>query len=339
MTAPPRPPRSPGPPLVLVAALGGTIASLPAHDGRHASPQLSGAELLAAVPGIERLARLEPLQFRQEPSGYLRPADVVELAEVVRKRSSEVDGIVITQGTDTLEETAFLLSLLLEDTVPVVLTGAMRNAGQAGADGPANLLAAVRVAVDPRVRTCGPVVVFNDEIHLPHYVRKGHTSQVSAFSSPGLGPVGWVVEDRVRLPLQPRTRERVPLPDGPPTSWPRIPIVTLGMGAELPEVVASGACQGLVLESYGAGHVPGWTVDALTAVSQTMPVVIASRTGSGELYRHTYDYPGSETDLLARGLISARHLDGLKARLLLGALLAAGVQRGNLQSEFDRILC
>lgn len=315
---------SPHLPRVLVVTMGGTIASVPGADGRDAVPRLGPAELLASVPGAEHVATVRTESFRQYPSGDLSIADVVELAELVHTRSGEVDGVVVTQGTDTLEETSYLLELLLDKQAPpVVLTGAMRNPGLPGADGPANLLAALRVAASPRARGLGPLVVLADEIHLPRFVRKLHSSSIHAFGSPNAGPVGWVTEDRVRIPLVPRRREPLCAPDSLPTRLPSVGIVRLGLGAGplRPEHVIG--FDGLVVEVFGGGHAPSPIVDSLVEVNSRIPVVMATRTGAGELYESTYAFPGSERDLLDRGLISAGALDGTKARLLLILLIAA----------------
>lgn len=322
-------------PRVLVVTMGGTIASVPGADGRDAAPRLGPDELLASVPGAGAVAEIRTESFRQYPSGDLSPADVVELAQLVHERADGVDGLVVTQGTDTLEETSYLLDLLVGlDAPPVVLTGAMRNPGLPGADGPANLLAALRVAASPLARGLGPLVVFADEIHLPRFVRKLHSSSVHAFGSPNAGPIGWVVEDRVRIPLVPRHRTPVCSPDALPDRLPSVGIVRVGLGTEplRPEHVTG--FDGLVVEVFGGGHVPSPMVDSLAAVATTIPVVMATRTGAGELYESTYAFPGSERDLLARGLISAGALDGAKARLLLILLIAAGTGTAAVRAGF-----
>ena len=326
-------------PRVLVLALGGTIASAPGPGGGGAVPRLSPAELLAAVPAAATIAEIRVETFRQYPSGDLSIDDVVELAALIRDRGSEVDGFVVTQGTDTLEETSYLLDLLLDRSPghsgapPVVLTGAMRNAALPGADGPANILSAVRVAISPEAAGLGPLVVFADEIHLPRFVRKVHSSSVGAFVSPGTGPIGWVTEDRVRIPMIPR--------DHTPTVQPRttgalptVGIIKIGLGTGpiLAEHVTG--MDGLVVEAFGGGHVPGAIVESVALINARIPVVMVTRTGGGEVYQSTYSFPGSEQDLLERGIISGHWLDGAKARVLLIMLLASGADRATIQARF-----
>ncbi|MBP2369577.1 asparaginase [Pseudonocardia parietis] len=323
-------------PRVLVVTLGGTIASVPDRAGHDAVPRLGPDELIASVPGAEHVATLRTESFRQFPSGDLSVADVVALAQLIHRRGPDLDGVVVTQGTDTLEETSYLLELLLDrDAPPVVLTGAMRNAGLAGADGPGNLLAALRVAASPEARGAGPLVVFADEIHLPRFVRKQHSSRVHGFGSVNAGPVGWVVEERVRIPLLPRRRGPVCSPDSLPAELPAVGVIRVGLGSGpiLPEHVTGFA--GLVVDAFGGGHVPSPIVASLAAVAERIPVVMASRTGAGEVYESTYAFPGSERDLLERGLISAVALDGIKARLQLILLLASGADRDEIRARYE----
>ncbi|GAA3086005.1 hypothetical protein GCM10020000_85710 [Streptomyces olivoverticillatus] len=168
------------------------------------TPRLTGADLVAAVPGLDRQAEIEVEDVRQVPGASLTLEDVAAVADCLHKaEAAGVEGMVVTQGTDTLEETAFLLDLLYRGSVPVVLTGAMRPPQQPGADGPANLLAAVSAASCPAIRELGVVVVFADEIHAARQVRKIHSTSTSAFASPGTGPIGHVVEGAVRLHVTP----------------------------------------------------------------------------------------------------------------------------------------
>jgi L-asparaginase len=325
---------------IRLITLGGTIASVPQPDGSNAVPRLSAHELVAGLGGSTALESIElsVSDFRQKPSGDLTITDMVELAALITglDDGQTVDGVVITQGTDTLEETAFLLDLLVGVALPVVLTGAMRHSGQPGGDGPANLVGALLVAASPLAWGLGPVVYFADEVHLPRFVRKGHTSSVSAFQSPQAGPIGWVAEGRVRIPLLPRTRT-VPLP-GPvePGPLPRVALVRVGLDtdASLIEAVLQADHAGLVVEAFGGGHVPAALIPALTAAAERMPVVYASRTGAGEVYGNTYGFVGSERDLLGHGLIGAGCLDGVKARLLLTLLLAAVTGRSGIAARF-----
>jgi len=327
-------------PRVAVFSLGGTIASTAARDGASGgvTPQLGARELVDAVPQLEDVAHLETVAFRQTASGDLTFADLVALAaEVDRRFADGAVGVVVTQGTDTIEETSFALDLLVGGDRPVVVTGAMRNPTLAGPDGPANLLAAVQVAAAPEASGLGTLVVFNDEVHAARYVRKTHTSSPATFRSMTVGPLGWAVEGRPRIAF--RVPPLVGLPAGPGGDVPSVALLTsvLGDDARLVTQIEPLGYAGLVVEAFGGGHVPAHVVPALADLATRVPVVLASRTGGGEALRSTYGFPGSERDLLARGLVPAGFLDGRKARVLLSLLLAAGCDLDGVRVWFERL--
>ena len=282
---------------------------------------------------------VEAVTFRQVTSASLGFADLAELRTAAAAAVARgATGVVVTLGTDSLEEVAFALDLLWGEDAPLVVTGSMRNAGLPGADGPANLLAALRVAAHPEAAGQGVLVVLNDEIHLARYVRKSHTSSVAAFASGGIGPVGWLVEDRVRIPVVRRTRPAaLVLPEtvDSDASFPRVALVRLSLDDD-PEAVTRSAehAEALVVEVFGAGHVAARSMPSLRRAAARLPVVFASRTGAGELYRTTGDFPGSEQDLRAAGLVPAGSLDGLKSRILLTLLLASGHDRAEIELRF-----
>ncbi|SDC49205.1 asparaginase [Actinokineospora iranica] len=307
---------------VVLFALGGTIAM--AGDAG-VVPALSAAQLVAAVPGLaDSGITVDVEDFRRVSGASLTFEDMAALSAAIEDRlDAGADGVVVTQGTDTIEETAYLLDLSHARPNPIVVTGAMRNPTLAGPDGPANLLAAVRTAASPTAADLGVLVVFADEIHAAARVRKTHSTSGATFRSPDSGPLGHVVEGTPRFLARPTHRSPLVRVDNPlPVE---VPLVTMTLGDTGATLAAiAGQVDGLVIAGFGAGHVPARAVEALADLAARVPVVLASRTGAGPVLARTYGFPGSESDLLARGLIPAGFLDPLKARVLLHQSLAAG---------------
>lgn len=314
-------------------ALGGTISMTGSH-GTDVVARLSGDDLLRDL--ADRPAEVRVHSPYAVPSASLTFADVLDVVDRAAKAIADgAVGIVLTQGTDTLEETAFLVDSVWTHDTPFVLTGAMRNPSLPGADGPANLVAALRVAAHPDARGRGALVVFADEIHAARHVRKAHSTSTSTFVSTDLGPIGHVVEGTPRFlaSLPPRT---------PITGWTldslaatRVTLYTATLdddGADLARLADTH--QGLVLAGFGVGHVPERVVPALVPVIEQMPVVLTSRTGGGAVLTDTYGAPGGERDLHARGVISGGFLHPYKARVLLRLLVAAGADRRQIAEAF-----
>lgn len=319
--------------MIAYLATGGTIASIPAAEGSGAVPTLTGADLLASVPGIGDVGAVEVHQMMQRPSASFTLADV---RTVLRTAQEVVDagasGVVVSQGTDTIEEVAYLLDLLWDRPEPIVVTGAMRHPGLPGADGPANLSASFQVVSSLSARDLGVLVVLNDEIHAARFVHKSNIAAPDTFGSPGFGPLGYLVEGTPRFRLLLRRHPALSLgKDIPPVALWRM---VLGDDGRALSKLQTLGYEGAVIEGAGGGHVSADTVPFLRDLVTEMPVVLASRTGSGEMLRSTYQYAGSEMELLDAGLISAGSLDGLKARLLLTVLISAWASREEIEREF-----
>lgn len=327
---------------VTLFTLGGTIAmaGVPGGAGRGVVARLTGAELTAAVPGLAELGvPLEIADTDAVPSANLTFAQLLDVVDAATRAVARgARGVVVTQGTDTLEETAFLADLVWPGPEPLVLTGAMRNPTLAGADGPANLLAAVRVAASPAARDLGALVVVDDEIHAARWVRKTHATSTATFRSPNAGPVGQVIEGRVRVLTRPTYREPLPArPTPAQLAATRVAVYTTTLdddGALLGLI--GDTCHGLVVAGFGVGHVPSALAPVLGALAGRMPVVLTSRTGAGSVLRETYGAIGSEADLQRRGLINGGLLDPYKARVLVRMLLAAGATRAEVAGAVAR---
>ncbi len=308
---------------LLLLSLGGTITMVPSAEGGIA-PKLGAAELVASVPDLATVAEIEADSPARLPSPSLTPAHLVDVARRIDAAfAAGADGAVVIQGTDTIEESAFLLDLLVAGDKPVVVTGAMRGAAAPGADGPANLLAAARVAASDATHSLGTIAVLNDELHAARFVQKSHTALPSAFTSPMAGPLGLVAEDRVRILA--RVARLPTLPAAPGTPAP-VALLRWAMGDDgrLLGAVPGLGYAGAVIEGMGAGHVPADAAEAVGALAARMPVVLASRCATGPVFAQTYGYPGGEIDLIRRGAIPGGLLSGPKARLLLGLALRGG---------------
>lgn len=311
-------------PLIAVLATGGTIATRAQGAG--------GEPALRATDIVTDLLRCDEVDVRTHdvmntPSSAMEPLDMWTLAEHVHKSIEEgAQGVIITHGTDTLEETAYVLSMLVPTSVPVVLTGSMRVPYAAGADGAANIRAALAAALTPSLADYGPVVVMHDEIHVARWVTKARSTQIAAFSSPAAGPVGYFVEDRVQLLLGPAPgTDMLPRAHEP---WGRVELIcaTAGTDGLLVRAVAD-QVEGFVVAGLGGGHLPPQLAQSVVdRVHSGQPVVLSSRCGhSAQILEKTYSGLGSESHLLAEGVVSAKGLSPVKSRLRLLFGLAAGL--------------
>jgi L-asparaginase len=305
---------------IAVLTTGGTIAMQYDAAAGGAVPALGAADFTAALP--TGLAELRTEELVNLPSSHFTLETLQTIRERVAALAEEPDvaGIVVTHGTDTLEETAYLLDLTVPGERPVVLTGAMRTVSDVGYEGTANLLAALRVAAAPQAQGLGAVVVLDDEIHAARHVTKMHTLSTATFRSPGWGPLGRVEGHAVIVARRP---QRCVLP------WrglePNVPLLKLAVGMEadsLGDALAHGA-QGVVIEALGGGRVPPWWLPAIErARTQGVPVVVASRCPSGRVW-DAYGYPGAYRTLAELGCLFAEGLNGQKARIKLMVVLPA----------------
>jgi L-asparaginase len=298
------------------------------------APKLGAAELVASVPALKEVGDIDARSPFRLPSPSLTAANLVDVALTIGEAfAAGCDGAVVIQGTDTIEESAFLLDLLVDSDKPVVVTGAMRGADAPGADGPANLLSAAIVAASAEARGLGTLAVLNYDIHAARFVQKSHTALPSAFLSPLVGPLGTLIERRPRIYVRVSRTPCLSAAGGAPAP---VALIRIGMGddgrlfAALPDLGYAGA----VIEGMGAGHVMAEAAPLLGSLAKKIPVVLASRAMTGPVFTHTYGYPGAEIDLIQRGLIPAGYLSGLKARMLLGLVLRSAKNAGQVTKAF-----
>ncbi len=315
-------------PRVVLIATGGTISMEIDAESGGAVPRLTGAEILDAVPGVDQVARLEVREFGRFPGPHMTIERMWELRRAILDAIAEggVDGVVVMHGTDTIEETAYLLDRSLPAGVPVVITGAMRNSSELSWDGPANLMSAVEVAASPEARGRGTMVVMDEEIVQGAEVVKTHTEAAGTFRSPNWGPLG--ITDKGRALFYRESRRKPPLEPEAPVSLVDLVKVVAGMDSRLVEASLDSGARGIVLEAMGRGNVPPAVVPGVRRwVEAGRPVVVASRSARGRVL-DTYAYPGGGHELREMGAIFADHMTGQQSRIEL--MLALGTYGGDL---------
>ena len=318
---------------LLLLATGGTIAGC-ADDSatlnNYTAGVLGGDALLAAVPQLQDLATISVEQVANVDSADLLFEHWRALVARIRDAFAaepELAGVVITHGTNTLEETAWLLQLLIEDPRPVVLLGAMRPATALSADGPLNLLQAVQVALSPEARGHGVLVVMDGQIHAAKAVTKISTQWVSAFASPGVGPLGWVDDAGVHLAPAQESRPKPLAQLQLPKHWPGVAIVYGCVDPSVDGITAllGAGVRGFVFTGTGAGQLSETERSALEAWNGPLPLMLRSnRCGSGPVY--------GDADQAQLGLLPAGCLNPQKARVLLILALIAGLDQSGLAS-------
>ncbi len=318
---------------IVLMATGGTISTRDV-DGRGARPFLRPADLLRDVPGLDQVAAVEPQEFDFIPGASMTPERMAALSRRVSETlaRADVDGVVITHGTDTLEETAYLLHLTVGGEKPVVLTGAMRNASQVGFDGYRNLYDAIRTAAAEEARGLGPLVVLNEEVHAARWVTKTNGQKEDTFRSPAAGAVGVAYGDRVAFYMRPARRRVLE-----PRLEPEVDLIRLWAGCHDRFIRASLAhgARGIVLETFGSGRVPPGLLPAIDdAIAGGVLVAATTRCLTGGMW-DMYGYDGAFRDLQRRGVLFAQDLPGHKARLALSVALGNGLSRGEIQELLE----
>ena len=314
-------------PILSIGALGGTVSMRTTQPGTGARPAITGEALLDGISQLYDGLDVHIENLCLIPSASLDFSLLLEVLIWAQEQVTlGVQGIVITQGTDTLEETAFFLDLLWSADVPLVLTGAMHPSDHPGADGPANLLDACRVALDTQSRKRGVLVVMNGQIHQPLHVRKCSSIMLDAFNSPLFGPTGLMIENRVLYLRKACTRTVLPMPRSIQHKVALLP-ATLSADTALLEHVLALGYDALVVSAFGAGHVSIEWVDLIDQITTEIPVLVATRTGSGPTTEASYGFIGSEMDLIDRGAVMCGFLCPYKARILIWLLIGCGLGR------------
>lgn len=299
---------------VILFATGGTISMRQDAGLGGAVPRLTGEEILATVPGWDAFADVQVREFGRYPGPHMTIERMWELRAAILAAIDEgAEGIVITHGTDTIEETIYLLDRSLPPDVPVVITGAMRNSSELSWDGPANLMAALLVAAAPDARGRGAMVAMDDRIVQGAEVVKTHTEEFGTFQSPNWGPVGIV--DKGRVLFYRESRRKATLAPAEPLVPVDLVKIVAGADARLVEASLDSGAHAVVLEALGRGNVPPAVVPGVRRWTDAgKPVVVTSRSLRGRVL-DSYAYAGGGHELREMGVIFGDHLTGQQARI------------------------
>ena len=316
---------------VVVIFNGGTI-SMRVDERIHAAiPTLKGEEVMSMVTGIEEFAEIESYDFSNNPGPHMTPKIMLELSNYIKKflERDDVSGVVVTHGTDSLEETAYLLDLTIDSDKPVIVTGAMRNSSELGYDGPANLAASICTAISDESRKRGVLVCMNNEVHLASQVTKSHSMNLDAFRSPEFGSIGIVDDNKVLYYRRAFMTRQFITSDKIEDKVALIKAVA-GDNSDVMKYLISIGYKGFVIEGMGRGNVPPAMLEGIKmAIDNNLPVVLVSRCFNGRVL-DSYGYEGGGKTLRNMGVIFGDDLCGQKARIKL--MLALGENK-----DLDRI--
>ncbi|WP_294371074.1 asparaginase [uncultured Clostridium sp.] len=315
---------------IAVVFNGGTISMKIDERIKAAVPSLSGEDIMAMVTGIEEFAEIESYNFSSLPSPYMTPKLMCELSKQIQGLldREDITGVVVTHGTDTLEESAYFLDLTLNSSKPVVVTGAMRSSSELGYDGPFNLASSICTAISEDSKNRGVLVCFNGELHSASEVTKRNSMALNAFSTPNFGPIGIVDNNRVIF-----------YRNNPKSIHMKIESVekdvaiikcSAGSDSRFIDFSIEEGFKGIIIEALGRGNVPPAMVEGIKrAVMKNIPVVIVSRCFEGRVFE-SYGYEGGGKELKEIGCIFGDVLTSQKARIKLIAAI-------NYSDDIDKI--
>lgn len=315
---------------ILVLHTGGTISMQADRTGKVVTNDVNPMNHVSIpLDGIQVTA----LDFFNIPSPHITPQHMLKLHQHIKTVAKDFDGIVITHGTDTLEETAYFLDTMKLPNIPVVLTGAMRSSNELGSDGVYNYLSALRVAADEKSLGKGVLVVMNDEVHAAKYVTKTHTTNVSTFQTPTHGPLGLIMKHEILYfkTAEPRVHFDLDCIDG------LVPIIPAyaGMKTEILDMLDFNTIDGLIIEAFGAGNLPYEVAEKLAQIaSQGVPIALVSRCFNG-IAEPVYAYPGGGVQLHDAGIFFVKELNAPKARIKLLIALNAGLEGNDLRNYIE----
>lgn len=321
---------------VAVIFTGGTI-SMKIDPRIHAAiPALSSEEIMAMVTNIEKFADIEIINFSNLPSPHITPKIMMELTKLVKKTivRDDITGVVVTHGTDSLEETAYILDLTIRSEKPIIVTGAMRNSSELGYDGSSNLAAAICTAISNKSKNKGVLVVMNNEVNAASEVTKTNTLALDTFKTPEFGPLGIVDNDEVIFYRDIVSRDFI----NTETIESKVSLLKTGPGmdSDLINFCIESEYKGIVIEALGRGNLPPEMIDGVKkSIEKNIPVVLVSRCPTGRVL-DTYGYEGGGKHLRKLGVIFGGNLPGQKARIKLMLALSNTKNMDDIRNLFEK---
>jgi len=320
---------------ILVVFTGGTFSMMIDQKTGGAVPRYSGNELLEMIPEVNSLADIECYDFGKYPGPHVTPDLMLDLSQKInaKLKSEKYDGVVVTHGTDTLEETAYFLDLTIKTEIPIVVIGAMKNSSEPEWDGPKNLIDAIHICLNENSKNLGVLVCLNGEINAASEVTKIYSDSVESFKSLDFGTLGFVQNGRVifnRLPRHLETIETKKINHN-------VDLLTVyaGMDEKFFKYSVDSKVDGIVVEALGIGNVPPAAFEGIKyAVQKGTPVVLTSRCPAGET-DYIYSYPGAGKHLHNLGVIFSDYLNGQKARIKLMLVLGLTDKEEEIRKYFE----
>jgi L-asparaginase len=321
---------------ILIIFTGGTFSMKIDENTGGAIPYLSGDDLIELIPGINSIANISVYDFGKYPGPHMTPELMVELSNKIKEfiSTGDFDGVIVTHGTDTLEETAYLLDLTISTSIPIVVTGSMKNSSETDWDGPKNILDSLTICLNPNCKDIGVLVCLSGEVNAASEVTKTHTEDLETFTSLDFGSLGFVDKGRVIINRLPRKLEAIDTD----SINPNVDIIKCYAGMDEKFFIFSvdSGVDGIVVEAMGVGNVPPKVFNGIKyAVDRGIPVVLVSRCPAGETL-DVYGYPGAGKWLKSIGVIFADYLNGQKARIKLMLALTVSDEIEMLKKIFEQ---
>lgn len=318
---------------IIIIFTGGTISMKTDKKSNAAVPAMCSQDILKLIPGIDNIANIHCMDFGMIPGPHMTPEKMLELSKLISNKAKDYDGVVVTHGTDSLEETAYLIDLTYDNSKPVVFVGSMRNSSELGWDGPLNLINAVNTVISEDAKNRGVLVVMNNEIHCSSQVTKTNTCSLDTFKSLDFGPIGFVDNNKPYFYFSYTKHQHIPTSKIESD----VTLIKCGCGMDdgiLKFCVDSGA-KGIVIEGMGRGNIPPKMVTGVEyALNKNIPVVLVSRCISGKV-SDNYGYEGAGKDLTRKGVILGDNLTGQKARIKLMVALGFTKDLSDIKKIFE----